>query len=947
MGDSGVTGAPSLTSSDVAASPVGTYTITAALGSLAAQNYNFTFVNSTLSVTPATLTVTANPASRTYGALDPAYSDTITGFVLSQTLGDSGVTGAPSLTSNDGTASPVGTYTITAALGSLAAQNYNFTFVNSTLSVTPATLTVTANPASRTYGALDPAYSDTITGFVLSQTLGDSGVTGAPSLTSNDGTASPVGTYTITAALGSLAAQNYNFTFLNSTLSVTPATLTVTANPASRTYGALDPAYSDTITGFVLSQTLGDSGVTGAPSLTSNDTAGSPVGSYTITAALGTLATANYTFSFASGTLSVTPASLTVTANSASRTYGASDPGYTASYSGFVLSQTLGDSGVTGAPSLTSNDTAASPVANYTITAALGTLAAQNYNFTFVNSTLSVTPATLTVTANPASRTYGALDPAYSDTITGFVLSQTLGNSGVTGAPSLISNDTAGSPVGSYTITAALGTLATANYTFSFASGTLSVTPAALTVTANPASHTYGASDPGYTASYSGFVLSQTLGDSGVTGAPSLTSNDTAASPVGNYTITTALGTLAAQNYTFSFASGRLSVTPATLTVTANPASRSYGALDPAYSDTITGFVLSQTLGNSGVYGGPEPDQQRHGRQPGGQLHDHRGPGHVWPRQNYTFSFASGTLSVTPAALTVTANPASHTYGASDPAYTASYSGFVLSQTLGNSGVTGAPSLTSNDTAGSPVGSYTITAALGTLAAANYTFSFASGTLSVTPASLTVTANPASRTYGASDPGYTASYSGFLLSQTLGDSGVTGAPSLTSNDGTASPVGTYTITTALGSLAAQNYNFTFVNSTLSVTPATLTVTANPASRTYGALDPAYSDTITGFVLSQTLGDSGVTGAPSLTSNDGTASPVGTYTITAALGTLAAQNYNFTFVNSTLSVTPATLTVTANSASRVYGAADPTFTASYSGFVLGQTLGDSGVSGRPA
>ena len=109
----------------------------------------------------------------------------------------------------------------------------------------------------------------------------------------------------------------------------------------------------------------------------------------------------------------------------------------------------------------------------------------------------------------------------------------------------------------------------------------------------------------------------------------------------------------------------------------------------------------------------------------------------------------------------------------------------MLGQTLGNSGVFGAASLSSGDTAASPVGAYTITAALGTLAAQNYTFSFASSTLSVMPATLTVTANPASRTYGAADPTYTASYSGFVLGQILGDSGVNEAPNLSSTDTTA------------------------------------------------------------------------------------------------------------------------------------------------------------------
>jgi hypothetical protein len=42
-----------------------------------------------------------------------------------------------------------------------------------------------------------------------------------------------------------------------------------------------------------------------------------------------------------------------------------------------------------------------------------------------------------------------------------------------------------------------------------------------------------------------------------------------------------------------------------------------------------------------------------------------------------------------------------------------------------------------------------------------------------------------------------------------------------------------------------------------------------------------------------------------------------------------------------------LTVTADNASRAFGAANPTFTASYSGFKNGQTFATSGVSGSRA
>ena len=202
-----------------------------------------------------------------------------------------------------------------------------------------------------------------------------------------------------------------------------------------------------------------------------------------------------------------------------------------------------------------------------------------------------------------------------------------MGNSGVTGAPSLSSSDTAASSVGTYAITAALGTLAAQNYTFGFASGVLSVTPATLTVTANTGQPALRRVRPGLQRHDHRLRAESDLGRQRRHRAPSLSSSDTAASSVGTYAITAALGTLAAQNYTFGFASGVLSVTPATLTVSANNAGRLYGASDPAYSDTITGFVLGQTLGNSGVTGA-EPLQQRHGRQLGGHLRDHRRFGH-------------------------------------------------------------------------------------------------------------------------------------------------------------------------------------------------------------------------------------------------------------------------------------------------------------------------------
>jgi hypothetical protein len=82
-----------------------------------------------------------------------------------------------------------------------------------------------------------------------------------------------------------------------------------------------------------------------------------------------------------------------------------------------------------------------------------------------------------------------------------------------------------------------------------------------LTVTANNASTFLDAPLPVFAASFSGFKNSETLATSGVTGASSLTTTATATSPVGNYPIVAALGTLTATNYTFGFTNGALTIT--------------------------------------------------------------------------------------------------------------------------------------------------------------------------------------------------------------------------------------------------------------------------------------------------------------------------------------------------------------------------------------------------
>jgi hypothetical protein len=90
-------------------------------------------------------------------------------------------------------------------------------------------------------------------------------------------------------------------------------------------------------------------------------------------------------------------------------------------------------------------------------------------------------------------------------------------------------------------------------------------------------------------------------------------------------------------------------------------------------------------------------------------------------------------------------------------------------------------------------------------------------TANITKANVTVTADNTSKNQGAANPALTATLTGFVGGEVLGTSGITGSAGLSTTANSSSDIGTYVITSALGSLAASNYNFaTFVNGLLTV-----------------------------------------------------------------------------------------------------------------------------------
>lgn len=173
------------------------------------------------------------------------------------------------------------------------------------------------------------------------------------------------------------------------------------------------------------------------------------------------------------------------------------------------------------------------------------------------------------------------------------------------------------------------------------------------------------------------------------------------------------------------------------LTITADNKSKTYGATVPDLSVTYTGFVPGQT--NTVLTTQPTLGTAVTAATPVGNYPITVSGG---ASANYLITHVDGMLTVTPAALTITADNKSKLYGAALPALSASYSGFVNGDTAGS--LTTPPSLTTTATVASSVGTYSITAT--GAVAANYTISYVPGTLAVgaasSVASVAVSRNP-------------------------------------------------------------------------------------------------------------------------------------------------------------------------------------------------------------
>jgi len=788
----------------------GSYTV---IGTINDANYQGSATN-TLVIATATLTYTANVASMTYGSAVPGLSGSVSGFVGTDNQGNA-TTGTLTFTPAATSTSGVGSYAINGA--GLTANNGNYTFVQAAGNATA--LTINALPVNLT-GTRSYDGTTAVAAGILSvaNKVGSDNVTVA----SGSGTlaGANVGSEAITSfgtlSLSGASAGNYTLAGASGSVNITVSALALTVTNLL----ALDKVYDGTTNSTLDATNAGLAGVLNGDDValvTSNAVAyfadknvgtNKPV---TVTdLALGGAAAANYTLVDPTNvTANITAAELTVAGVTAASKV----------YDGTTNAQLNGPATLNGEVSgddvslVTDSVSAAFAgpnvgtgipvnVSGYAITGA----DAGNYTLTQPSGlTADITAATLTITATANAKIYdGSTSAAATPTTSGLQ-----GSDSVTGLTETYDTKNAGTgktlSVSAYTVND--GNSGN-NYTVSTATSTAGViSKAMLTITAAVNTKTYDGSTS----------ASATPTTSGLQGSDSVTglveTYDTKDAGMGKtlsvsaYTVNDGNG---GNNYTVSTATSTAGViNKATLTITAAANTKTYdGAISAAITPTTSGLQ-----GSDSVTGLAETYDTKHagtGKTLSVSVYTVNDGN---SGNNYTVSTATSTAGViSQAPLTITAAANTKTYDCSIIASATP----TVSGLQGSDSVSGLVETYDTKNVGSSktlsVNVYTVNDGN---SGGNYTVSTVASTAGViNPAMLTVTADNKSKMCGQPNPPLTASYNGFVNSESTNV--LTSPVTLATTATTSSGAGTYPITAS--GVAAANYTINYVSGKLIVDP---------------------------------------------------------------------------------------------------------------------------------
>ena len=474
------------------------------------------------------------------------------------------------------------------------------------------------------------------------------------------------------------------------------------------------------------------------------------------------------------------------------------------------------------------------------------------------------------------------------------------------------------------TATATITNIPGGNYYVIGGSIDFQITKAPLTVTAKSKAITYSEEPANDGVTYSGFVGEET--ESVLSGELTYAYNYSQFGDVGSYTITPS--GLTATNYNITFAPGTLTVNQKEVGLTwSNYAGLVYNGSAQKPTCELTGVVNDDDVSVS-VAG--EQTNAGTGYTATASLTGAKVGNYKLPTPaTKTFDIAKKTVTVTSG---ITANNKEY-----DGTTTATLvcSSAVIDGKLEDDELTVAAA--TGTFADKNVGEgkiVTITGfTMGGTSGGNYKAADignqTSTTANITQRVATLTWGTAALTYNATAQAPTATVSNVAEGDNVTVT-VNGAQTNVGENYTATAIA---LSDANYKLPAEGLTCTFT-----IAAATLTVAAMDKTKVYGDADPALTYSVSGFQGSE----SAIIMTGALARAEGNS--VGEYEINK--GTLAAPNYTISFTGATFTITKATLAITADDKTKIYGAADPELTYTVAGLKYEDTR-ESVLSGALA
>lgn len=806
---------------------VGVYDIK--LKSYSNKNYTINLSSAKCEITPKTLLVRANKATKTFGDSDPIFTYNTEGLLDGDQL-----IGALSRKQGEN----VGDYKI--VLGTLYNKNYKIQLIENVLSIIQRQLIAKITFLNKIY---DGSNNVIYTVNYLNNILLDEFNLNLDAKVLDCGAGLQEVNYEFISIEGD-NVENYTFVYecLNNSINIEKRNVEIVFDDISKIYGELDPELTYTVLNLVEGDEI---------FVNVKRDSGENVGKYFYSFVNSpNEKNPNYNITIKETKFfSILPKKITITTQQTEKIFGDLDP----EFSFKILDESQLCFGDTASELLDGNlRREEGEMVGVYLFDANNVSSSKNYVFVVDKEYFVINKRPVVVTCDSISKTYGDEDPVFTYTVSNAIDGQDL---------FVDIKREYGENVGEYQLH--LATLSDPRYIITFESAILTIVPCDITVKAEAKLKVFGEQDPVFTVVIvDGFLKNNDILSSICQGNMQREQGEN----VGTYLINQGTFSLG-KNYNLKFISNSLEIIQEEIIIEASYSSKIYGEND----NVIEFKIVSGSLKNNDVFVGALS------RQPGENVGTYEIQiGNLKINDNYKIKLISNVFEIKKRKIEVIPTTLFKTYGDEEPEITYEIIGTILDGDI----LSGSLKREIKDVIiDENVGLYKI---ISTLNNDNYEIIFKTYYFQINPAPITIEADSYEIFYGEQEP--TLTYR-ITQGKLFNDDKISGSIyRIPGKD-----VGTYSIRSSLS--LGKNYILTFIGAQLTIKPLIIVLECEDYKKVYGQLDPIFNYKI---VEGQLIGGDKLNG--SITREDG--ENVGKYKL---INNLFNSNYNIILKDAYLTI----------------------------------------------